>query len=71
MLIEKFEGLKEMIEVVIDRGQIGYIDVELDLKRRINEIEEFMENNEIFYYVNKLKTMIDELEREFNYALLY
>lgn len=71
MLIEKFEELKEIIEVAIDRGDIKYIDLEVSLLDKINEIDEFIENNEIFYYVNTLKKMIEELEEELNEALSY
>lgn len=70
MIIEKFENLQELIREALEEGKVKYIDVELELIDDMSKINNFIENNEIFYYVNKLNNMINDLERKFYDALV-
>lgn len=63
MLINRFEELKNLIDKNIENGVIEGEDV-LNIKEMEADIEEFIEEYELFYRINQLKGYLDMLERE-------
>ena len=62
MLIERFEELKSLYNIIVEEGEVNP-DRLLGIGEMVADIEEFIEENELYYRVNQLTNMLNILEK--------
>lgn len=61
MLIKRFEDLKRRFRYIVYNAEIT-ADERIDIEEAIEDLEEFIEENELYYRIEELKNMLNILE---------
>ena len=69
MLIERFEELKSLYNIIVEEGEVNP-DRLLGIGEMVADIEEFIEENELFFRVNQLTNMLNILEKNIYDAVI-
>lgn len=69
MLIERFEELKSLYNIIVEEGEVNP-DRLLGIGEMVADIEEFIEENELYYRVNQLTNMLNILEKNIYDAVI-
>ena len=69
MVIERFEELKSLYNIIVEEGEVNP-DRLLGIGEMVADIEELIEENELYYRVNQLTNMLNILEKNIYDAVI-
>ena len=69
MLIERFEELKSLYNIIVEEGEVNP-NILLGIGEMVADIEEFIEENELFFRINQLTNMLNILEKNIYDAVI-
>ena len=69
MLIERFEELKSLYNIIVEEGEVNPNRL-LGIGEMVADIEELIEENELYYRVNQLTNMLNILEKNIYDAVI-